>query len=175
MTNAELTDLMDSWENLQYLAIEIAHNQEHYKLLMEIALFDTNPKSWRAAYLVDKINDERPELLIPFLNELIQQVQIEKSTSKKRHFLKLISLKELIKLQQGSMFDFCTKTLVSDDPVAVRVHAMQILHNIAENEPELIPEVVLLIQNEMEKRSSAGIISRGKRLVAKLEIITNKN
>ena len=140
---------------------------------MKVALYDNNPKSWRAAYLVDKINDHHPELLHPFFCEMIEQVQIEKSTSKKRHFLKLISLNELTKDQQGFLFDFCTKTLTSDkEPIAVRVHAMQILHNIAKKEPELIPEIVLIIENEMENHSSAGIIARGKKLIENLKMVS---
>lgn len=169
MTRTELKDLIETWENLQYLVTEIARNPEYYKLLIEVAFYDANPKSWRAAYLLDCINDLDPGLLRPFLSEMIEQVQIEKSTSKTRHFLKLISLNDLTKEQQGFLFDFCIKTLTSEkEPVAVRVHAMQILSNIAENEPALIPEVVLVIENEMENHSTAGIISRGNKLVQKL-------
>lgn len=169
MTKAELKELIESWENLQYLVPDIARNPEYYKLLIEVAFYDTNPKSWRAAYLLDSINDLDPGLLRPFLSEMIEQVQIEKSTSKKRHFLKLISLNDLTKEQQGYLFDFCIETLTSEkEPVAVRVHAMQILCNIAENEPALIPEIVLVIENEMENHSTAGIISRGNKLVQKL-------
>ncbi|MBK6285705.1 MAG: hypothetical protein IPF54_26285 [Draconibacterium sp.] len=99
--------------------------------------------------MVDKINDIQPDLLFPFLNEMIEQVQIEKSTSKKRHFLKLISSNGLTKQQQGFLFDFCIKTLTSEkEPVAVRVHAMQILHNIAEKEIELIPVKYFLVIRE---------------------------
>jgi hypothetical protein len=174
MTRAELTELIESWENLQYLVTETPNNHEDYKLLMEIALYNSNPKSWRAAYLIDKINDNHPDLLQPFLSKMIDQVRNEKSTSKKRHFLKLISSNSITKEQQGVLFNFCIETLTSGEPVAVRVHAMQILYNIAEKETELIPEIILIIENEMEYHSTAGIITRGRKLNGKLRKLQKK-
>lgn len=169
MTKEELIDLIDLWENLPYLQNEITRIPELYLMLIEIAFYNSNPKSWRAAYLVDKINDKYPGLLRPFLNEMIEQLKIEKSQSKKRHFLKLISQNELPGDQQGFMLDFCMKTFTTaKEDLAVRVHAMQVLYNISEKEPELKPEILALIENEMENHFSAGILSRGGKLAVKL-------
>jgi len=169
MTKEELVSLIDSWDNLKILENEIASSSDLYKMLMEIALSDNEPKSWRAAYLIDKINDNHSELLYPFLNEMIDQVRIEKSESKKRHFLKLISMNEIDQVKQGLMLEFCIETFTSaKSPVAVRVHAMQILFNISEVESALKPEILIIIENEMENHSSAGILSRGRKLVQKL-------
>lgn len=173
LTKKDIIELIDSWENLPFLINEVAGNTEYYQNLMEVALYDGNQKSWRAAYLVDKINDDYPKLLLPFLQKMMDQVLIEKSTSKKRHFLKLISLNDLNKNQQGLILDFCIETLRSSkEPAAVRVHAMQILHNIALKEIELIPEILLIIENEMEYHSTAGIISRGRKLIASLKKVS---
>ena len=169
MTKEELIDLIDSWENLPYLQNEIISIPELYLMLIEIAFYNSNPKSWRAAYLVDKINDKYPELLSPFLNEMIEQLKIEKSESKKRHFLKLISMNDLPPDQQGFMTDFCINVFTSaKEPVAVRVHAMQVLYNISEKEPDLKPEILNIIEHEMENHYSAGILSRGGKLADKL-------
>lgn len=174
MTKEELIELIDSWENLSYLVNEIALNPEHYKILMDLALYNLNRKSWRAAYLVDKINDIYPGLVRPFLHIMIEQVKIEKNESKRRHFLKLISMNDLSEKQKGLTLDFCIKTFTSaKEPVAVRVHAMQVLFNIAQSEPELKTEILAIIEHEMENHATAGIISRGKKLVQKLS--TNKN
>ena len=171
MTKEELVELIDSWENLAYLMHEIARNTEHYQMLMDIALYDNRQKSWRAAYLVDKINDNNPELLQPFLNDIIEQVKNETNESKRRHFLKLISMNDLSKKQQGFLIDFCIKTFTSaKEAVAVRVHAMQILFNISQSVPELKPEVLAIIEHEIENHPTAGIISRGKKLVKKLRM-----
>ena len=171
MTKNELIDLINSWENLQYLQNELVKKPELYRLLIEIAFYDENPKSWRAAYLVDKINDNYSELLRPFMNEMIEQLKVERNESKKRHFLKLISLNELPIEQLGFLTDFCIDVFTSDkEPVAVRVHAMQVLFNISEVQPDLKPEILLIVEHEMENHFSAGILSRGRKIAQKLRM-----
>lgn len=169
MTKIELIELLDSWENLEITIREIIENPEYFGLLMSIALYNKEQKSWRAAYLADKIHDDFPELLQPFLPEIIAQLKIEKNLSKKRHFLKLISMNEIDKNHFGFLVDFCLQALTSaKEPPAVRVHAMQILYNISELETDLKPEVLAVIEHEMEYHSTAGILSRGSKLAKKL-------
>ncbi len=171
MTKEDLIELIDSWENLQYLQNEIVRNPEVYQLLIEIAFYNVNPKSWRAAYLVDKINDNSPELLQPYLNEMIAQLKIERSESKRRHFLKLVSMNDLPIEQLGFLTNFCIGVFTSaKEPVAVRVHAMQVLYNISEKQPDLKPEILMIIEHEMENHFSAGILSRGNKIAQKLRM-----
>ena len=170
MTKEELILLIDSWENMTYLVSEISKDVEFYNILMDIALYDLQQKSWRAAYLIDLINDEKPELLRPFLSKMTNQLLIETNESKRRHFLKLLSQNELTQEIQGLLFDFCLKIFSSSkEPVAVRVHAMQVLFNISISEPVLIPEVVALIEHEMEYHPTPGILTRGRRLITILK------
>ena len=162
-------ELLDSWENLTFLIREIANRPELFSALMEIALYHPEQKSWRAAYLVDKIHDDYPELLSPYLESIILQLQKEENSSKKRHFLKLISMNKIPVKHSGFLVDYCINNLSSGkEPPAVRVHAMQILYNISEVEADLKPEVLALIEHEMEYHATAGIISRGSKLARKL-------
>lgn len=169
MTQRELVELLDSWENINLLIREACSSPKKLGMLIEIALNNPNQKSWRAAYLVDKIHDDFPELVQPYLPEMVRKLKTEKNLSKKRHFLKLISMNEIQEKNIGFLFDFCMETLTSEEPIAVRVHAMQILYNISEKQPELKPELLAVIQHEMEYHSTAGIISRGKKITRKLE------
>ncbi len=169
MTKEDLIELLDSWENMEIMVKKIINNPNYFRLLLDIALYNKEQKSWRAAYVVDKIHDITPELLLPFLDEMTLQLKEEKNSSKKRHFLKLISMNTIAKKHQVFLVDYCLITLKSDkEPPAVRVHAMQILFNISENEPELKSEILAAIEHEMRYHSTAGIISRGSKLAKKL-------
>ncbi len=169
MTEKELLEILDSWENLEITIQGIEKNPEYYSILMGIALYNKTPKSWRAAYLVDKIHENSPELIIPFIIEIIHQLKVEKHSGKKRHFLKQISLNKIPKEHFGFLVDYCLKALTSaKERPAVRVNAMQILYNISEIETELKPEILAVIEHEMEYHFTAGIISRGSKLVKKL-------
>ena len=169
MTEKQILELLEAWENIKLLTTELAANSTDFGVLMKTALYSTNPKSWRAAYVVDLIHDHHPELLHPYLNEMILQLKKEKNDGKKRHFLKLISLNKPDKEQHGFLFDYCLNAFTSaKEAIAVRVNAMQILYNITETETDLKPEVLAIIEHEMEYHATAGILSRGRKLAAKL-------
>jgi hypothetical protein len=169
MTGEQLLELLEAWENLGLIMNEIIAEPANYGKLVEIALHNKHPKSWRAAWLMDKINDQAPELIIDYIPKIIEQLKVEKSDGKKRHLLKLISLKEIPDLYLGFLTDFCITIFTSSkEPIAVRVHAMQILGNIAMKEPDLKPEIALIMEHEMENHGSAGIVSRCKKILKKL-------
>lgn len=169
MTVEELFEHLDAWENIEIVAANMLHDPAQFDTLMQLALNDTRQRSWRAAYLADKIHDEKPDLLQPYLPAITAQLQVEKNASKRRHWLKLISQNPIDAEHIGFLFDYCIETFTSgQEAVAVRVHAMQILYNISEMEPDLKPEVLQLIEQEMEYHPTAGIRSRGKKLAIKL-------
>ncbi len=169
MDKQELKEMIDSWLDTEWLQQEIIHKPELYQLLVDLAFYSNEKNSWRAAYILDKITDSRPDLLVPYLKPMIEQLKVESNSSKKRHFLKLISQNEIPKAYIGFMFDYCLQTISSGkEPPAVRVHAMQNLFNIAQEYPELRGEILSVIEHEMEYHSTAGIKARGKKLVNKL-------
>jgi hypothetical protein len=169
MTKDEMLGMIVSWENLPFLMKVIENNPTNISVLAEIALHGNHPKSWRAAWLMDKIHETNPALISPLVGDMIQQIKIEQNEGKKRHFLKLISLGNIPPEEQGFLFDYSFTAFTSaKEPLAVRVHAMQILYNISEIEVALKPEVLAIIEHEMENHSSAGIVSRGRKLAIKL-------
>lgn len=169
MTKEELVELLDSWDNIEIVVKELSHSPEYFRLLMSIALHNHEQRSWRAAYLADKIHDDHPEMLIPYLPEIIKKLETENNGSKKRHYLKLIGMNTIEPKFFGFLVDYCLTAFTSaKEAIAVRVHAMQILFNISEKEKDLKPEILAVIEHEMEFHSTAGIISRGSKLAKKL-------
>lgn len=161
---------MDDWENLNLIIQEAGNHPEHFSVLMDIALHSTENKSWRAAWMADKIHDKYPHLVLPYLEPMIEKLRHDLQQGKKRQFLKLISLHNIPEKYFGFLVDKCIEFLTSaKEPPAIRVHAMQVLYNISEKEPDLKPEILAVIRHEMEYHSTAGIISRGSKLAKKLQ------
>ena len=169
MRKEDVFDILSSWENFEFAANEIASQPEFYSELMEIALYNTEQKSWRGAYLIDKINDKFPNLILPYLEKITTQLKIEKNSSKKRHFLKLISMNNIEEKHLSFLFEYCIGAMRdNNEPTAVRANAMQVLYNISEYEPELKSEALACIEHEIENHATAGIRSRGYKLAQKL-------
>jgi hypothetical protein len=169
MTEIEVQTLIQSWENLAILVRYIADYPEHLDVIMTKALDDSQPENWRAAWMIDKIHEKHPELVVPYFPALTDFVLSTQNSGKKRHLLKLISLHDIPEENMALLLNFCIEVFSNaTEPVAIRVHAMQILFNIAQKEPDFAGELIDLIENEIECHGSAGIASRGRKLLAKL-------
>jgi hypothetical protein len=169
MNENEVRALILSWENLAILVRYIADYPEHLDIIMKKALDDSQPENWRAVWMVDKIHERHPELVIPYLPAMTSFLMTTQNASKKRHLLKLISLNEIQQENMAALLNFCIDEFTNAaEPVAVRVYAMQILFNIAQKEPDFSGELIELIEHEMEYHGSAGIASRGGKLLKKL-------
>jgi len=169
MNENEVQKLIQSWENIALLVRYIADYPEHLELIMTKVLDDSQPENWRAAWMVDKIHEQHPELVVPYLQTMTDFVLTTQNAGKKRHLLKLISMNEIQEENLAVLLNFCIDVFTNAaEPVAIRVHAMQTLFNIAQKEPDFSGELVELIEHEMEYHGSAGLASRGKKLLKKL-------
>jgi hypothetical protein len=162
-------NLIEAWENMDFLIAEISAEPKFLILLTEIALNSDHPKSWRAAWILDKIHEKNKLLIVPFIPLIIDQLKIEKNEGKKRHLLKLVSQNTIPEHEKGFLLEYCIATFTTaKEPIAVRVHAMQVLYEISQTEPGLKPEILAIIENELEEHSTAGIRSRGIKITGKL-------
>jgi hypothetical protein len=169
MNENEVNTLIQSWENLAILVRYIADYPRHLEIIMSKALDDSQPENWRAAWMVDKIHDRYPELVQPHFPAITQFLLTTQNSAKKRHFLKLLSLHPIPEENTALLLNFCINVFSNAaEPIAVRVHAMQTLFNIAQQEPDFSGELIELIEHEMEYHGSAGLASRGKKLLKKL-------
>ena len=169
LTENELLALIQSWDNLALVLGNISDFPQYLNALMKIAFDESDIRNWRAAWMVDKIHEKHPELVTPYLPAMTDFVLTTQNEGKKRHLLKLISLHPIPEDKMAILLNYCIHIFTSAcEPVAVRVHAMQILFNIAQKEPDFAGELTDLIEHEIEFHGSAGIKSRGQRLLKKL-------
>ena len=170
MTKKELQEIIQSWENMPLMITHSCEHPETMDILLSVAMDDSQAINWRAMYLFELIHNQYPQLVIPYLPALSEFLYTTKNSSKKRHLLKLISFHEIPEKNMALLLNFCIQEFTNAaEPVAVRVHAMQILFNIAQKEPEFAGELIDLIENEIEFHGSAGISSRGLKLLKRLK------
>lgn len=175
MNPKEIEQQLDNWQNCQELTVHLMRFPGQLPLLMTVLADDSNKRNWVAAWVLDKVNEKKPKLLENLLPRIAQLAMQTGNQSKLRHYLKILSLHPIPEALSGQLFERCF--LIFTNPsfaVAVRVHAMQILYEISQSEPELKPELVGLIENEMEIHPTAGIKSRGKRLLTLLRKQINR-
>ena len=92
------------------------------------------------------------------------------SEGPRRSFLKILADVpcDLNEDQKGMLANVCFDWIQSENqPVAIKVYCMQILAGIAESEPDLKPELISVIEEQIP-RGSAGIKAQGKKILKKL-------
>ncbi len=151
----------------ELIAKEIATEPRHMPKLWEFAI-GNHERAWRATWLMDKVYDEAPELIRPYIPQMIELIPSLKCESKQRQLLKLVSCEPLPKNVSGKFINCCFDYLISNSTaIAVKVHAMQILFNFAQQEPDLKNELALVIEECMIE-GTTGFNSRARKLLKKL-------
>ncbi|RUT79858.1 hypothetical protein [Ancylomarina longa] len=148
----------------ELIAQSIANDPKNMNKLWEFAIGNAK-NSWRASWLMDKVYDIAPELIRPYLNDMIALLPDLTNESKKRQFLKIISLEPLPENISGKFINHCFDLLMTGTTaVAVQVYAMQILYNFSIREPDIQNELALILTEQMEN-GTAGFCSRARKIL----------
>ena len=113
--------------------------------------------------------EKHPEIALNHLSQIIQKLPDLTSTGTIRSLLRMLCRYEINKKDQGILVDLCFNYMVSElYPVAVKVHAMQIIFNHSLMYPELKKELVTVIEDQVGN-NSVGFKSRGMRIIRQLD------
>lgn len=157
-----------SRRNTDYIANYIGNDPELFKQLMNLVFEGKTPLPLRAAWVVSAVTDKYPKLFNPYLKQVIDRIKTFEHPGIRRNLLRYLSGIELPEEYQGKLFDVCYQYLLSrHEPSAIKVHAMQILANTANYQPDLKHELKLIFE-ELITHESAAIRSRSKQLIKKL-------
>jgi len=148
---------------------EVLNSSHQFKTLLDFALYGKDPLAWRAGWILDGCDEQAPGLASDYISGIIHRLPRIESTGTLRCLLRLLSRYDIKEKNQGVLIDQCFKYLVSElYPVAVKVHAMQIIYKHVLIYPDLKQELITVISDQVEN-NSVGFRSRGKRLIKKME------
>jgi len=148
---------------------EVVGSEAHFETLLELALHDPDPVAWRASWILDGSDEQKPGLGQPYLGKIIKALPDLESKGSLRTLLRMLCRYDIPEESQGLLIELCFNYLTSElYPVAVKAHAMQIVYNHVLLYPELKDELVAVLEDQMEN-NSVGFMSRGRRLIKQME------
>lgn len=122
----------------------------------------------RGAYVITGIHDTNIDLLAPYTIDLWKCIQPKSHSSIPRAVYRYLSAIPPPKELDGEIFEQGTKAFVNKKTtIAVKVHIMKTMTNLALKYPELKDEVIFLI-NQQLKEGSAGYRSAAKKELKRL-------
>lgn len=163
--------LFDSSRRTADMAVGvIGNNPEIFKKMLDFALEDKNLYAMRAARVIQLASHNHPELVRPYLKEIIFRLPNLKNDGLKRGMAKILIERSYSHDDEtlGILVSTCFDWLMSPaEKPAIKVYAMEILYKISKFYPEIQPELISSIEDQLP-RSTIAVKTRGKQIIKKL-------
>ena len=145
-----------------YIGTDATRMQE----LVNLVLANSPKVSQRGAYALSYCGESEPEAVWPHLTALIRHLETPAiHDGVKRCILKVVEKAPLTEEQQGLAANYCFEYATNpQEAIAVRAFSMTVLFNIGLEQPELLPELKLVVE-EMMVHGGPAIQSRGQRIL----------
>lgn len=162
-----------SKENSLRIVSHIGNDSERFAELMDCFFAETKDYRvpQRAAYTLSLTFDKQPDLILPYREKLIKNLENPKlKSSLKRNILRILQFMVIEEHRMGGLYENCVEFLSNPkEEIAIRAFAMVILYNISNHFPELKPELKLMIESVLEEPEiSPGVRSKGNHVLKKL-------
>ena len=123
--------------------------------LWKIIIKNQHPISWRAAWLFEHMAFANPAIAFPYINEIVQALPHFNHNGQKRHALKIIQLYNISEKNKVHLINHCFDFLMSKtEPVAVKMNSINILYTISLSIPDIQPELIATIEQNLPDASS---------------------
>ncbi len=157
-----------SKEHIQYIANYIGNDQERFNQLFDLFLHDEIRVTQRAAWVISHCFDKHPQLIDLHIKAFWTNLEVPQNDAIKRNTLRIFQNYSLPEELQGIAATLCFDFLADpNEAVAIRAHSMPILYNIGLQQPELLPELALLLE-EVIPHGSTGLKNRGMKILKKI-------
>lgn len=162
-----------SKENSLSIVSYIGNDAERFHELMNCFFAETKDYRvpQRAAYTLSLCFDKQPDLILPYKEKLIQNLENPNiKSSLKRNILRILQFTEIEEDWMGGLYDKCFEFLANPkEEIAVRAFAMVVLYNISNVFPELKSELKAMIESVLEEpKVSPGVRSKANHILKKL-------
>jgi hypothetical protein len=142
---------------------------KRFKELMQCFLLDEYRLAQRAAWSISWAAQKRPELIQPFIKDLIAQLpRKDVHNAIIRNSVRLLQKIEIPKKYHADLMNNCFAfTELNTTPVAIKAFSLTTLFNLSKIYPEIKNELKLIIE-ERWNHETAAFKSRGKNILKKL-------
>lgn len=145
----------------------IGNNPERFRLLMEIFSGNDHRLTQRAAWPLSLIAVAHPEWLKPYYSQLISKMS--ESTvhpGVRRNTLRLFAHTHIPEEWEGILMDLCFQYInTHKEPVAIKGFSLYILEKMAKKHPAILPEIILIIDEQMPHETAAFQV-RAKKILS---------
>ena len=173
MTNIDFPSILSdsSRKLMEYTAGMVGDDAKLFRELLDLAYQQKSPLCMRAARVADLCCERNPELIGPYLVDMVKNLPVLKDMAVKRVFMHILIRHSWVEDEEamGKLVDTLLKWLMDDNQaVAIKAYAMMILQNIAEVVTDLKGELIVVVEETIPFWNSLALQNAGRRMVKKL-------
>ena len=148
----------------------VGDSEKRFEDLFNLFLNDVYRVNQRAAWPVSYCVIAHPKFIKNYFEKLIKNLHKPNlQDAIKRNSIRLLQHVDIPEKFQGEIMEICFGYVASQsEPVAVKVFSLTVLGNLAKKYPEIIPEIKVLIDEQLPHQS-AGFKSRSQKLLKSWE------
>ncbi|HLN54875.1 MAG TPA: (deoxy)nucleoside triphosphate pyrophosphohydrolase [Bacteroidales bacterium] len=167
----EMIDRIMGMKEAEWAATSVIENPALLKKFIEFSYSADTKLAFHSSWILTKACDRAPEIIYPYLPDIIESLPGLENESALRSFLRILSLTDPVRFSsrhQGLLADICFRLLNSGfSAIAVKAYSMEILYRLTIIHPGLATELALSVRGIMDT-DSAGIVSKAKTILKKL-------
>lgn len=155
----------------------IGSDPARFAELIKLVLSGEDPVNKYAAWHISHYMEENPQLLDPHLKPMVENLgKGERCDSVIRSTLSALAKIASIPVDlQGPVLQYSFDILLdSKKMVSIQVHAMQVVFNISKNEPDLLQELKMVIEERMP-HGTTGYKARGRRILGEIRKLLSRD
>jgi hypothetical protein len=137
----------------------VGASQQRFDELFNLFLGDEYRVVQRTAWPVSYCVEAHPQLIKKHFGRLIKKLQQPQlHNAVKRNSVRLLQHVSIPNKYQGAVMDICFGYVASpQEAVATKAFSLTVLGNLAQQYPEIIPEIKLLIEEQLPHQTPAFI------------------
>lgn len=145
--DSELINIFSNYRKAEMLT-HFKLRPEMFDSMVQMALSDNQPHSWRAAWLLWSVmlpDDERLKAYLPEITEILPH----RRQNQQRELLIILQKLTIPEELHASLFDTCINLWQNiSHPPSLRYNALKLLVKMAKKHPELTSEIHLYTQSQ---------------------------
>jgi hypothetical protein len=135
----------------------VGDDQKRFNKLFELFLNGEYRVTQRAAWPLSYCVVAYPHFIKPHFRKLIGNLKKPNlHNAVKRNAVRLLQVANIPEKYEGDIMDICFHYLQSPtEAVAVKVFSIKVLGNLAKKYPDIIPEIILIIEEQLPHQAPA--------------------